>query len=108
DGAHRDLHSFPTRRSSDLPDAGLWTTGDLGEKSALDVVLEERQLELAWEGHRKFDVFRNGKTLDRNYPGTHIANSNSFLTVDPNAKEVIEFIPEQQIVLSEGVLKQNP
>lgn len=96
------------RKRAGIPDAGLWTTGDLGEKSALDVVLEERQLELAWEGHRKFDVFRNGKTLDRNYPGTHIANSNSFLTVDPNAKEVIEFIPEQQIVLSEGVLKQNP
>src|SRR5690606_3244350 len=96
------------RKRAGIPDAGLWTTGDLGEKYALDVVLEERQLELAWEGHRKFDVFRNGQTLDRNYPGTHIANSYCLLTVDPNAKEDIEFIPEQQIVLSEGVLKQNP
>lgn len=96
------------RQRAGIPDGGLWTPGNLKGKSVLDVVLEERQLELAWEGHRKFDLFRNGMTLDRAYPGTHIANSNSFLSVEAASKEAVEFIPEQQIVLSEGALEQNP
>lgn len=104
--ALEDVNTIRSRAG--IPDGGLWTSANLEGKSVLDVVLEERQLELAWEGHRKFDVFRNGQTLDRNYPGTHIANSSSFLTIAPDAKEAIEYIPEQQIVLSEGVLKQNP
>ena len=96
------------RKRAGIPTTGLWTTANLGEKSVLDVVLTERKLELAWEGHRKFDVFRNGYTLDRKYPGTHISNSNSFLTVDAKSNEVIDYIPEQQITLTNGVLKQNP
>ena len=96
------------RKRAGIPTTGLWTTANLGEKSVLDVVLTERKLELAWEGHRKFDVFRNGYTLDRKYPGTHISNSNSFLTVDAKSNEVIDYIPEQQITLTNGVLKQKP
>lgn len=96
------------RKRAGIPDGGLWTTGNLDGQTALEIVLAERQLELAWEGHRKFDLFRNGKTLNRQYPGTHIANENSFLTLPATAKEIIEYIPEQQIVLSNGILKQNP
>src|SRR5690606_11963932 len=70
------------RKRAGIPEAGLWTMANLNGKTALDVVLDERQLELAWEGHRKFDIFRNGYTLDRHYPGTHYANSNSFLEVE--------------------------
>lgn len=96
------------RERAGIPEAGLWNTGNLGSKTALDVVMDERKLELAWEGHRKFDVFRNGYTLDRAYPGTHIANENSYYQIQPDEKVVIEYIPEQQITLSNGVLKQNP
>lgn len=95
------------RKRAGIPTAGLWTTANLSGKSALDVVLEERKLELAWEGHRKFDVFRNGKTLNRMYPGTHIANQNSYLTIPATSNVIVEYIPEQQITLSNGVLKQN-
>lgn len=35
----------------------------------LDVVLDERRLELCFEGHRAIDVYRNGKDLDRRYGG---------------------------------------
>lgn len=35
----------------------------------LDVVLEERRMELCFEGHRAIDVYRNGKDLDRRYGG---------------------------------------
>lgn len=96
------------RQRAGIPTAGLWTAANLNGKTALDVVLEERKLELAWEGHRKFDVFRNGKLMDRKYPGTHTSGTSPILTIDAKSNQAIEFIPEQQIVLSNGVLKQNP
>ena len=96
------------RERAGIPTQGLWTTANLGGKTALQVVLLERQLELAWEGHRKFDVFRNGVSMDRKYPGTHTSGTNPILSIDPKSNQAIEFIPEQQIVLSNGILKQNP
>ena len=100
-----DVNLIRTRAG--IPAAGLWTTDNLGTKTALDVVLAERKLELAWEGHRKFDVFRNGYSLDRRYPGTHLSVTAPFYTVEPSSKVIVEFIPEQQIVLSKNVLTQN-
>lgn len=38
----------------------------------LETVLKERRLELAFEGHRNFDVFRNKMNLDRSYWGYHL------------------------------------
>ena len=96
------------RERAGIPTGGLWTTANLGGLSALDVVMQERQLELAWEGHRKFDVFRNGLTMERQYPGTHLSGNNPFYTIAPTANEIVEYIPEQQINLSKGVLVQNP
>src|SRR5699024_3652714 len=49
------------------------TQNDIPEDmSVLDVVLEERRLEMAFEGWRKFDIFRNNETLERRYPGSHL------------------------------------
>jgi len=42
-----------------------------GYKDALEVVLDERRMELCFEGHRYFDVFRNRKDMDRRYVGFH-------------------------------------
>lgn len=75
--------------------------------TALDVVLQERRLELAYEGQRKFDVYRNKQTLNRRYPGTHLNGSNPFFTVSPTDNASIEFIPEQQILIQPN-LQQNP
>ena len=33
------------------------------------VVLDERRMELAWEGHRMFDVYRNKQNMDRRFAG---------------------------------------
>jgi hypothetical protein len=35
----------------------------------LDVVLDERRMELAFEGHRMFDVYRNKRDMDRRFGG---------------------------------------
>ncbi|MCX2679238.1 RagB/SusD family nutrient uptake outer membrane protein [Galbibacter sp. EGI 63066] len=75
--------------------------------TVLDVVLEERRLELAYEGHRKFDVYRNGRTMDRRYPGTHLNGTNAFLEIPPTHARVIEFIPEQQIILQPSLIQND-
>lgn len=40
--------------------------------TALDVVLNERRIELAFEGQRTFDVYRNNLPMDRSYWGYHL------------------------------------
>jgi starch-binding outer membrane protein, SusD/RagB family len=45
-------------------------------ENILDVVLKERRIELAFEGHRIFDLMRNGKDLVRNYWGYHLDSYN--------------------------------
>lgn len=76
-------------------------------KTLLEVVLEERRLELAYEAHRRYDIFRNGLTLDRRYPGTHDRGANPLLTVPATSPRVVDFIPEAQI-LAQPNLVQNP
>lgn len=87
---------IPTYSPGDIPSG----------KTVLNIVLEERRLELAYEGHRKFDVFRNGRTMDRRYPGTHLNGTNALSEIPPNHPRVVEFIPEQQIILQPS-LQQN-
>jgi tetratricopeptide (TPR) repeat protein len=41
-----------------------------------EVVLKERRIELAFEGHRIFDILRNGQDLIRNYWGYHLDSYN--------------------------------
>lgn len=42
-----------------------------GYTDILDVVLDERRLELCFEGHRAIDLYRNGKNMDRRFAGVH-------------------------------------
>jgi hypothetical protein len=95
------------RQRAGLTGSELYTATDLkGLSSALDVVLQERRLELAFEGHRAYDLFRNNRSLVRNYPGFH-NTTNGQQTVAPNDKQIINLIPESEIVLNKN-LKQNP
>ena len=58
------------RKRAGIPDEGMFSTGNMhGYDNVLDVVLDERRLELAFEGHRYFDVYRNKKNMDRRFPG---------------------------------------
>jgi hypothetical protein len=40
-----------------------------GYDNLLDVVLDERRLELCFEGHRALDLYRNGRAIDRRFAG---------------------------------------
>jgi hypothetical protein len=46
------------------------------QDNIIDIVLKERRIELAFEGHRIFDLLRNGKDLIRNYWGFHLDSYN--------------------------------
>lgn len=96
----RERAEIPLRNISDLP----------ASKTVLDWVLEERRLELAWEGHRKLDIFRNGQTLDRRYPGTHLTGAaNTVLTtIEPTEDIIVEYIPQDEMDAYPIELVQNP
>lgn len=76
-------------------------------KTVLDIVLEERRLEFAFEGHRKFDVFRNGRTMDRRYPGGHLWGANPIYEIPATHNRVVEFLPEKQIILQPGLIQND-
>jgi len=95
-------------RSRAIGPEAEYTAADItADVSLLDLVLKERRLELAYEGHRKFDVFRNNKDLDRTYPGTHLRGNDPFSEVSHNSNDIVEYIPEGEI-FAQPDLQQNP
>lgn len=95
------------RQRAGIPE---WTLGNLPEgTSVLDVTLEERRLELAFEAQRRFDVYRNRQNLNRNYPGGHISSGGP-TTVMYDDKAIVEYIPQSEMLAypKQGVLVQNP
>ena len=78
-------------------------------KDVHKIIEEERMLELAWEGHRRFDVFRWRHAMDRIYPGGHnIAQGDKFYEIPYNSPSVCEFIPQLQYDAYPYKLEQNP
>src|SRR5690606_18544380 len=95
------------RRRANLSGTALYTVGDLkGRGSVLNVVLEERRLELFFEGHRPFDLYRNNLPMIRNYPGFHGTDHYHF-RVEPTDPQVIFFIPEGEMNVNPNLV-QNP
>ena len=84
---------------------------NLKGKTAFDVVMEERWLELAFEGHRSYDLFRNNLPMERNYPGTHSLNNtpttNVYQKIMPDNNRVIFFIPQSEVDRNSKLI-QNP
>ncbi len=61
------------RARAGIPAAGMFAVGNLhGYDNVLDVVLDERRMELAFEGHRMFDVYRNKRDMDRRFGGCQL------------------------------------
>ena len=67
EGAKDDVNKIRTRAINDQAayDASTFSA------NAAELVDKERQLELAYQAERSYDVFRNGGTLTRQYPGPH-------------------------------------
>ena len=58
------------RARAGIPSEGMFATDNMhGYTDVLDVVLDERRMELAFEGHRMFDVYRNRRNMNRHFGG---------------------------------------
>lgn len=75
--------------------------GDRGYGSILEVVLDERNRELCFEGHRNFDLFRNKMAMDRRFVGYH-----PWEVIQWNDPRVVLLISQDEINAS-GI-PQNP
>ena len=76
----------------------------LDASNAGDRIDKERQLELAYQAERSYDVFRNGKDLTRRHPGQH----NQLEDVPATDFRVVYYIPQDAINAYPGTLTQNP
>ncbi|MDO5035737.1 MAG: RagB/SusD family nutrient uptake outer membrane protein [Porphyromonas sp.] len=93
-----------TIRERSLPGEGYAT---LGADDAEERIEKERQLELAFQAERSYDVFRNGRALKRHYPGPHSAMED----IPASDYRVVYFIPQDAInayMTSGSTLTQNP
>jgi len=77
---------------------------NLDASNANKLIDRERQLELAYQAERSYDVFRNGEELVREYPGPH----NQYRNIPATDYRVTYFIPQTAINSYPGVLTQNP
>lgn len=90
------------RKRAGIPDDGLFSATDMhGYNSVIDVVMDERRMELAFEGHRMFDVYRNKQNMDRHYPGVQ-----AFTTMEYTDSRIQYPIPNAEWTVSH--VEQNP
>ncbi|SKA17548.1 SusD family protein [Chitinophaga eiseniae] len=93
------------RARAGLSGNALFSSANMqGYPSVLDVVLDERRLELAFETHRVFDLFRNNRNVFRDYPGVQPEHPQTIKYTDAR---VVHFIPESEILLDPNLV-QNP
>jgi hypothetical protein len=89
-------------------------------KTALETVLKERRIELAFEGHRTFDLYRNKLNMNRTYWGYHLPGLKESdidlsrrpagyenMIISPESKRVIYYIPIDEIQTNK-LSSQNP
>ncbi|MCK5820729.1 MAG: RagB/SusD family nutrient uptake outer membrane protein [Bacteroidales bacterium] len=96
------------RSRADIPDEALFSTSNLlGYTSVLDIVLDERRLELFTEGHRTFDIFRNNMIMNRSYPGVHLPEGETSQFIDPSDPRIIYFIPQDEILANPEMIQNK-
>ncbi|RZJ99240.1 MAG: RagB/SusD family nutrient uptake outer membrane protein, partial [Flavobacterium sp.] len=95
------LTDLNTIRTRSIVNGGY---SSLNATNASELIDKERQLELAYQAERSFDVFRNGKPLNRLYPGPHNQNT----SIAANDFRVVFYIPQSAINSYPGKLTQNP
>lgn len=98
------LSALNTIRERSLPGEGYTS---LDANNASELIDKERRLELAFQAERSYDVFRNGESLYREYPGPHNATEE----IKASDYRVVYYIPQNAINAYRGTgstLTQNP
>ncbi len=90
-------------RERSIPGAGY---SSLNATNAPSLIDKERQLELAFQAERSYDVYRNGESLTRRYPGPHDAME----VISADDYRVVYYIPQDAInsYPDGSTLTQNP
>lgn len=89
------------RSRAGLSNDQLMTSSNMasrGYSSILDVVLDERRLELTYEGFRWKDLFRNNKPMDRRFGGTH-----PWEVIQPDDLRIPHQISGDEMLINPGV-----
>ena len=89
------------RRRAGIPELSTGTLSSMGYNDALSAVLDERRMELCFEGHRFFDTFRNKLAMDRRYIGYH-----TWEIIQPGDLRIAMLIPQDEI--NSAGIEQNP
>lgn len=76
----------------------------LDATNAKELIEKERQLELAFQAERSYDVFRTGGKLTRHYPGY----LDPMMEIDATDYRVVYYIPQDAINAYPGKITQNP
>jgi hypothetical protein len=89
-------------------------------KTVLETVLKERRIELAFEGHRAADVYRNKLNMNRTYWGYHLPGLKESdidlsrqpagydnMIIPPDSRRVAYYIPIDEIQTNK-LCQQNP
>lgn len=97
------LKDLNTIRNRSIVNGG-YPDGSLNAGNAFELIDKERQLELAYQAERSYDVYRNGHSLTRDYPGPH----NQHEEVKASDYRVTYYIPQNAINAYPGTLTQNP
>lgn len=97
------LGDLNTIHERSIPGEGY---ASLDATNAQQLIDKERQLELAYQAERSYDVFRNGESLTRHYPGPQ----NAMEDIPATEYRVTYFIPQTAInsYPSGSTLTQNP
>jgi starch-binding outer membrane protein, SusD/RagB family len=125
DNALADLNEIRSNRmlvpeGDDLNDYLYDATRDnITEENITGIVLKERRIELAFEGHRIFDILRNREDLIRNYWGYHLDSYNGIpagseprldeggVVIHANDPSTVYPIPESEISTNKLCVPNN-
>ncbi|MFR9523862.1 MAG: RagB/SusD family nutrient uptake outer membrane protein [Rikenellaceae bacterium] len=91
-------------RERSIPGAGYTYSGQSYAELA-ELIEKERHLELAYQGERSYDIYRNGGTLTREYPGPH----DTYDAISSDDYRILHYIPTDAITAyGTNTLTQNP
>ncbi|WP_235291259.1 RagB/SusD family nutrient uptake outer membrane protein [Portibacter lacus] len=95
------------RERAGLSGDKLYTTDNIGSKSVLEIVLDEKRIEMAFEGQRYHDLVRNKIDLNRNYIGIHNENGDTRTVIPWDDDRSIFFIPNIELVTNPSVVQNQ-
>ena len=121
DEAYANLIAIRKRAGIDAGSDGLYgLTSGMNHDQMIDAIMFERRIELAFEGHRVFDVYRNKRSLNRTYWGYHLPGLKETdidlskqptgyanMIITPDNPKIIYYIPIDE-VQTNTLCTQNP